>query len=157
MTISVNSSSNGGLITFNSSNNTLTIDGNVIADNLSSVAYTGDYRDLINAPSSQTQTVTDQFCANDGTSWYRIWGDGVKECGGKYDCGGVTDYFNYTVTFPVNYTTEPSIVVSALRGEDIDISFAANVGSFSATSATIHMWRAGSGGGRFVTWYAVGR
>lgn len=116
MTISLNNSTSGGSITFSSANNnTLTIDGNIVADNLSRVAHSGSYNDLTDKPAVNQGTITQFWTSDDNTESYRVWSNGFKEVWIKH-LTNIT--FNQVVTFtlPIEFDTTNYIVVALSAG-----------------------------------------
>lgn len=87
--------------TIRSSTGTVNIDGNIAADNLSDVAFSGDYNDLINTPSANHGTVVDSW--HSGVNWWREWSDGFIEQGGISTQSASAD--ECKVTFHKSFST----------------------------------------------------
>lgn len=49
--------------------------------------------------------LVDSYVSSDGTSWYNIYSDGWKECGGRVN--RQTLNYNYQVNFPVTFQQAP--------------------------------------------------
>lgn len=57
---------------------------------------------------NQNDTVVETCVSSDGSTWYRKWASGWKECGGIYTfpSGGSGNYNNFTM--PITFETTPT-------------------------------------------------
>lgn len=157
MTASIASNSNGATINLSPTNGTLTVNGSIVANNLSDVAYSGDYNDLINVPSSSGGTITD-FWSDDDGNWYRKYSNGTIEQGGVFhkseslrDC---TVSFNTSfssssfafVATSSRFANGDMAIVTYHIGEKTNSQIQIRVGNVNGISST-----------GYVDWFAVGR
>lgn len=91
ITIATNNISSSGTLTLNN-------------QQLSTVAFTGNYDDLTNKPDSDGSVIVDSW--RDGSEWYRVYRDGRIEQGGSLTNTNAADGITAnTVTFVKSFTT----------------------------------------------------
>lgn len=134
-----------------SSTGTVTINGDIAANNLANVAFSGDYNDLINRPNGTGTNIVDSGTLDDGTFW-RVYDDGYIEQGGPVPYGSNT---NVTVTFPAEFTDSSSYVIFKNIGSTVTIynppDAAVSFFNYTATSAQTRQ-----GANYKAHWYACG-
>lgn len=125
-----------------SSTGTVTIDGNIAAENLSQVAFSGDYNDLTNKPpfSSGGQLVDDNV---DGTQWFRKYSDGWIEQGGYVSNVPMYGSVTTSLVVPLSNTDYTIVIGSAGGSESI-----CKVSTSSKTTSSFVISRQYTGNGR---------
>lgn len=119
--------------------------------NLATVATSGSYNDLTNKPtipSNPNDYVTSTY--RSGSSWYRIWSNGLIEQGGQISPTSAGEIY---VTYPKKFSTTVAPVVGFLGHNDTTtVSFRSSAYSPSSAGFYIYSKYSGTKAG----WYAAG-
>ena len=134
-----------------SSTGTVTIDGNIAADNLSKVAFSGSYNDLTNKPNIGSGGQLADSWEQDGNFW-RKYDDGYIEQGGiSTTRGGDTT----TITLNTSFTGTDyyaNVVPTGNNSQGVQDAYT----QFNRTTTTFQMfsWKMKFSDG--YVWYACG-
>lgn len=83
--------------------------------------------------SNQTDTVTGYYRNADGTSWYRQWSSGWKECGGILNSGTLGKTTD--ITFPIAFNFVPTITYAPYGANDANSQLRGGILLNSATAS----------------------
>lgn len=118
-----------------STTGTVTIAGNISANNLADVAFSGDYEDLVNKPTiGSGGTIVDSWHNSDKTQWYRKYDDGFIEQGGICIERQATKIIN----FSANFTTSNYIIVANSHDYSNDVRVV-TIAAKTRTSVTLYV------------------
>lgn len=85
-------------------------------------------------------TVIESYVSSDGLTWYRIWSDGWKECGGRMTYAKTNAGFNGTITFPFTFTNGPFINVTSFTTDNSNPLYLLGISRLTADIADIGLY-----------------
>lgn len=104
--------------------------------------------------SSKQAVVVETYVSSDQKTWYRKWSDGWKECAGYTTPANTNNWYDATITFPINFTSTP-VVNAALYWETTGINPTSFMWIHSKTT-TQFQYKYYASNNAHIEWYACG-